>query len=339
MTDLKPLIDELDAPDDWDAIVHRFPSRSLPELATPRAGRSEPVRRSIAALVSIGVAAFAIVFLVRAFDTAPRPLTSEPTETDAPDGFDVGERARSSPPFVPPTSLEGGLVVLPLVFPDGSTAELTYPADVRLAELGVFPNILANHPGDCGSDPIITRAGQHGEIYDGDAPLATFDGLTGPVELWEGAAGWQPLYLVFRFGPWWFHMPCQGPRSFVEETGAQWAQRLSGRVTETGFLVLSAEPPLELVGPDSGPLFGPELFLDGGRDAPGFVILALGRACPVGADEDREPGYASRCSEVGDGALQITVQVGVGPEPVTEEGREFVRSVIEGVRVRSLDLA
>lgn len=46
MTDLKTLIDGLDAPDDWDAIVRRSPSRNLPEIVALTTVRKNRVRRA-----------------------------------------------------------------------------------------------------------------------------------------------------------------------------------------------------------------------------------------------------------------------------------------------------
>jgi hypothetical protein len=39
---------------------------------------------------------------------------------------------------VPPVRVEDGRVVLPLTFPDGTTAALAYPRDLAIAELGVL---------------------------------------------------------------------------------------------------------------------------------------------------------------------------------------------------------
>jgi WD40 repeat protein len=73
MTDLKTLIDKLDAPDDWDSIVRRWPSRSLPEVVAPRTIRNDRIRRAATAVAAMGMAAFAIFFLIRAFETSPPP--------------------------------------------------------------------------------------------------------------------------------------------------------------------------------------------------------------------------------------------------------------------------
>lgn len=41
--------------------------------------------------------------------------------------------------FVPAIQREGNRVVLPVTFPDGTSAELVYPPELEIAELGVFP--------------------------------------------------------------------------------------------------------------------------------------------------------------------------------------------------------
>jgi Tol biopolymer transport system component len=253
-----------------------------------------------------------------------------------PAGTEDGGNGSLSDVFVPGTHQERDLTILPLVFPDGSRAEIAYPTELRLAELGVSPNILGDL-GECGSDAIITRAEQHGQIYAGDQPLAVSEG-TSHVELWRGTEEYAPHdYLVASFGPWWFHMPCS--RSVSDATVEDWAGLLCGRITPKGFLVLSGSGPLRFLGADAGPLFGPEFFLDGGRDAPGFVVLSLAEACPRGIDEDRQAGYASSCVEVGDGAIRIAVQADRLGKPIDEETERFVADVIDLVEVRDIDLA
>jgi hypothetical protein len=252
-----------------------------------------------------------------------------------PAGTEVSDGSMSEV-FVPPTYQERDLTILPLVFPDGSRAEIAYPTELRLAELGVSPNILGDL-GECGSDAIITRAEQHGQIYAGDQPLAISEG-TSHVELWRGTEEYAPHdYLVASFGPWWFHMPCSAAVS--DATVEQWASLLRGRVTSDGFLVVSGSERLRFLGPEAGPLFGPELFLDGGRDAPGFVVLSLAEACPRGIDEDRQVGYASRCVEVGDGAIRVAVQADQLGEPIDEETERFVADMIDLIEVLDIDLA
>jgi hypothetical protein len=236
--------------------------------------------------------------------------------------------------FVPPTHQEGDLTILPLVFPDGSRADLAYPTELRLAELGLSPNILGEL-GGCGSDAIITPVEQHGEIYTGAEPIAVSEGAS-RVELWSGGPGWAGQYLVVDFGSWWFHMPCTG--SVSDATLDEWAGSLSGRVTPDGFLVVSGSGRLRFRGAEAGPLVGPEFYLDGGRDAPAFVVLGLAEACPRGIDEDRQPGYASSCVEVGEGAMRIVVQADELGEAATDEAERFVDDVIEHVEVRDIDL-
>jgi hypothetical protein len=232
--------------------------------------------------------------------------------------------------FVPPTRQEGDLTILPLVFPDGSRAELAYPTELRLAELGLSPNILGDL-GECGSDPIITPLRQHGEIYIGAEPLSVSEGAS-RVELWRGGRGWAGHYLVVDFGSWWFHMPCVGPVS--DATVERWGGSLRGHVTPEGFLVVSGGEGLRFGGPEAGPSFGPEFYSVGGRDAPGLVVLGLAERCPSGPDEDREPGYARRCDEVGEGAIQITVQT----DRVGAEAERFIDDVIDLVEIRDIEL-
>ena len=85
---------------------------------------------------SVGVAV-ALLVLMGCGGQTDEPLArgeeSAGTETRATESGD-GDLG-----FVPGTYREGDRVVLPITFPDGTSAELVYSAELEIAELGVFP--------------------------------------------------------------------------------------------------------------------------------------------------------------------------------------------------------
>jgi hypothetical protein len=82
--------------------------------------------------------------------------------------------AREETRFVPPTYAEGDRVVMPVFFPDGSTAELTYPASLDLASLGLqVAQIWVRLTDSAGSDRDvwITYGPVDGTNVSGDEPI------------------------------------------------------------------------------------------------------------------------------------------------------------------------
>ena len=75
---------------------------------------------------------------------------------------------------------EGGNEVLPIVFPDGSTAELVYPTDLQLDQLSVRPDLTGGAPGE------MVRP----QIYYGDSPSES----RVPLDVSKGATVSPSLY-------------------------------------------------------------------------------------------------------------------------------------------------
>src|SRR4051794_31763091 len=97
---------------------------------------SEPGRRPRTWVTWMGVAivAIAVVIVARQRDPAPSPLPPLPSATPS------ARPAVAGPPWglLPPTRSEhGGRTALHLVFPDGSSAEMSYSTGLDLARLGV----------------------------------------------------------------------------------------------------------------------------------------------------------------------------------------------------------
>jgi hypothetical protein len=313
-----------------EAIEHGARSLDDPSqeqiLTALRRGR---VRRRIRqAILSIGVILFVTGLAVPvAFLSGLRPpsgTVATPTPASSPSiGPSVVPPAGTTPLpneptlFVPATHREGESVVMPVTFPDGTTAEIRYPPGLKLAEMGVAPNTYGDLGGYCGGNLLVRPYDAKGEIFEGEAPLAVFEGAEGRrVGLWPGAKGWPSDYLVFQFGGWQVLVPCIPSSERARDEAAQWAALLGGHETAEGFLVLSSAPPLVLAGDADGP----ELFFGVGDQ---FLTFEVARECS-GEDVYRAADYARWC--LSDGARWLTIKS-------YGDDSSFTNAVIEGLQV------
>jgi hypothetical protein len=249
------------------------------------------------------------------------------TETPAPQHSEPSARLATQPPFVPRTYREGEKVVVPVTFPDGSTAEVVYPRALDLASRGVRPYtwaLLDTSYGSVGRDFVIDP-GRLEDVWRGD-PIREYEGADGTiVPLMRDEGGDGTDYLAFGFGSWTvsvYDYPGGGAR-LTEEERSLWARSLTGHETEDGFLVLDARPPLRLAraGEYPSPM---QLWLGGPHG--GVEIWPVERCSPKQRLE-RSAGYASWCDPVA--RMYLGVQ-GV---------KEFVDAVLAGgVRVRNVVL-
>jgi len=290
--------------------------------------------RRLRVLAAAGLLALAAgALLSRGGDPAPAPAAepsaqSEPTRTGRPTPrVSVGD---SNPVTInalfPEERGSGDTRRIDLTFPDGSRATLTYPADLRLAELGVRPQIGGTLMTDGELQPRLLVAPMRGEAEVArNGPMIRR--LEDNVTLWPqppGSPGAGEV-LLFEFGRWRLALTDRRAGLTFEQRQA-WARNLRGRVTKDGFLVLSARPPLVLSRPGAVYAerpYGPQLWI-GGDGGPLIVLTptpdCAERAVVPPTVRDRPGDSAARCR--GD------VHVAVAGE------RDFVRRVIEEVRVR-----
>jgi hypothetical protein len=225
-------------------------------------------------------------------------------------------------PFMPHTYRQGTEVVMPVIFPDGTRADLVYPAELDLASLNIQPNTQATVPrGDCGADLFISRDELAAGVS-GSEPLAVYEGAAGPVELWRGDRAHGGYWLIFTFGSWSVAALCSdGPEEGAEDQ-ATWAASLRGEETPEGFLVLDAGPPLELHPyRDVG---GPALFLSG-SDV--FIELVAGSENTA---HDRDPR---------DGVVQWRFEAGhirLYASAFSKEGKDILEHLVEGLEFRNV---
>jgi hypothetical protein len=236
-------------------------------------------------LALLALAAFALAGCGESHEAAE----SAPTVDPLPDGR-----------FVPATRREGERVVMPLVFPDGTRAELTYSPELDLAALGVVPYGSATLQGD---SPHPERSDMVGRDF----------------RIRYGANEPDPTSLVFDFGRWRVEVYDYSPGDPAAMTDAErrdFLASLSGRETDGGFLVLEASAPLTLA--EAGEHDGPALEF-GSPGNPPWVSLMLQRCGPRA--ESTSPGFASWC-------LSDSMRIHAAG------GRRFLAAAAEGIDLR-----
>ena len=237
------------------------------------------------------------------------------------------------------------MVVMPLVFVDGSSATAVARADLGLQDMSAA---IYTSGGLGGIDRTMDFRYQVGSSLMGEGPLESYEGPDGaPVEMWKPTD--HPAecpFLVYRFGEWFVGVrTCQD--ELTESEKRDWARSLRGNITDGGFLVLTAEPPLRLQ--ETGGHEGPEMIL--GMDRANWIGLEPGRCDPETVANDgnirtmadgtrvsfnRIAGgntkyeynwFASWCE---DGLVRIQVEYAY---------EEFAKAAAEGFRLRDIVLA
>jgi hypothetical protein len=127
--------------------------------------------------------------------------------------------------FVPETRREDEHLVMPLTFPDGTTAELTYPAELGLERFTVHPYSSGKLSNAVARDFFVVEGDVRdvlARMNDDAAPalLAVYeDARGGKVGLWDVGAGTNVNYLGFQFGRWCLtrlvRIHVSGPPPFV----------------------------------------------------------------------------------------------------------------------------
>lgn len=231
----------------------------------------------------------------------------------------------------PPTSNEAGLrlqprqegsnEVVPIVFPDGTTAELVYPSEMSSDALTVpFDQLLARpYPAGGPSGRMIRPQIFYGGIpaeYKADTLVDCIEGRNGPVPVWDSNEG-ELIDLVF--GKW--HVLVFHGRSAQEV----WARELRGEIAKAGWLVLRGGDELR-IGPENDP--GDANLMLAARDRM-INLWVLDCEARHRSDSRRTPGseFVSYCLE------DVDIEVHVGGPP------EFVQLVYENLEVRNVKRA
>ena len=313
--------------------------------------RSRIVRSSSAllALVVLGLLALAgCGQTVQEAGNQGEPVTARADPTSR-----VGDRAEVSDlSFTPAAFREGKVVVLPVVFPDGTRAELVYPPELDIAGLGVRPYTSGTLHGNSPTKPLRSDfVGRdfrvfYGELKDvlpvigGGSPvlLSTYKEADGQsVGFWHLPADRDVDHLAFQFGRWAvlvYDYAAAGLAGawMTEAERASRAASFRGRETANGFLLLEGSGPLRLarVGERAGPELGFGTAVEPER---GFSLHP--GSCRPHRDQTRlvrgklvqwNGGFADWCAS---DSMRVHA---TGPD-------EFIAALIGDLDVRNVDLA
>lgn len=161
--------------------------------------------------------------------------------------------------FIPQVSRRGDNVVLPVVFPDGTAAELVYPHQLNIHRLGIQPAVslsLRARGKHHGRFLMITKTDVD-EIARTDEVLESYEGPLGTVRVYRPKSRREflnPLLIHHRVGSWNIIVGDGNAGSFMGKRNRQlWAEKLDASVTRSGFIVLKPQPPLTLGRGPGGP--------------------------------------------------------------------------------------
>lgn len=250
--------------------------------------------------------------------------------------------------FVPATYREVDRVVLPVTFPDGTSAELLYPPELDIAGLGVFPygsGTLHGKSPTPGRSDFVGRdfVIRHGDLahvlaeFNGErqpALLARYQGANGQtVGFWDLRTNDTAHYLGFQFGRWAvlvYDFVSVGA-AMTDAERASWAANFSGRETDDGYLLLEGLGPLRLR--SVGEHAGPELTFAAGE--PNRALIFFPGECRPHRDQTRlvegklvswNGGFANWC-------LSDSMRIHA------EGTREFIGALISELDVRNVTIA
>ncbi|WP_433433977.1 hypothetical protein [Nonomuraea sp. CA-141351] len=216
-------------------------------------------RRWIGLVAVLALLLIPIVSLLTSRDPRPQPLA---TPTPGPIGSLT--RIGGAPNLLnAPARAKGGDEVIEVVFPHGVRAEVRYPAELGLGEMGSRPFQGAWIDGQY-RQFTAPYSGEF-EVTKGGEPIRNY---TPNVTLWprQAGSGYYGQVLLFAFGRWRLAMYDRGQGLTFDQRMAL-AKGLKGRVTKDGYLVLSAKEPVRLAKPGEtvqGEPVGPQLWFGGG---------------------------------------------------------------------------
>jgi hypothetical protein len=232
--------------------------------------------------------------------------------------------------FVPEVTVAGNIAQMPIVFPDGSSAVISYPQSLELGGLGATPHVsylfLDDRPPRF---PIVFLYGGHAArkpYVVGSAPLQTVTSADGgAIEVWRAAdvpelahRDVQSEWLIFQ-SQGWDVLVSVADRISADDLARSLEVDVAG-----GFPVVLASGPIAL-SDESGEGEGPELFLvPGGVGTDADTLLTMSLEACTGANLETSGRYGAACL---DGQIQYNVH---GPA-------DFVRAVVDGVKLEAFE--
>jgi hypothetical protein len=227
---------------------------------------------------------------------------------------------------------------MPVIFPDGSEATLVYPIPLGVETMGVQPDVTYSFGGTY-QGPIVFLHDPSASIQrfvDPEGAPMLINSSVGGLELWPARGDDEHSWLRFELPSWTVLVPIEVASSdrLVERTGlaASVAGALDIRESPSGFPVVGASGDAELAegfGEAGGALLA---FGDAAAD-PDMVsqldatMFLSPDGCTSAVDSGPSGGYGAIC--LGDGRVFASIY----------GDREFVASVIDGLRVEDLSQA
>lgn len=159
-------------------------------------------------------------------------------------------RSYAGDQFIPPVSRNGGDVVLPVVFPDGATAELVYPPKLNVHRLGIQPavSLALRARGKYYEEFLMISKTDIDEVAKTDEILETYEGPLGTVRVYRPKSRREfgnPLLIHHRVGSWNISVGDGNAGSLMGKRNRRlWAESLDGYETKNGFIVFEPHPPL-----------------------------------------------------------------------------------------------
>lgn len=275
-------------------------------------------RRWIGLAVLGAILLVLIVSLLTSRDPEPAPSATTP----APEPIRSLTRLRNEPnTLTVPATRKGDDEVMQVVFPDGMRAEVRYPAELGLDEMGSRPYQGGWIHGQFRD--FVAPYGGEIEITHGGQPIRNY---ADNVTLWprQAGSGYYGQALLFAFGPWRLAMYERG-EGLTFEQRIDLARNLKGRVTKEGYLVLSGRGAVRLAKPGDqvrGDPVGPQLWFGGGAGQ--MVALVPTPDCEKNGEV---PGVIEGRGRPADTVCRGDVLVAVtGPD-------QFRQKAIKGIRV------
>jgi hypothetical protein len=280
----------------------------------------------IAAALAVGAAA-ALAAATRTPSTAR--AAPDAVLASFPYGSTVGR-------YLPPSSRDqDGRVVVPVTLLDGRRFDVAFPSSLgMIGSLGVAieDEVTLGGPDPAVRRVIATRA-TVAAVFGSAHPRRSYPGPGGRVLLFDGPAGSDTSYLVFRFGPWLLSVVDAtrpgGPPGLTERQRAAVASGIDASEDAAGFLVLRTRPPVTVAAPGTS----------------GSIVVFGADSTVDDPQVDIEDGYCGRPGSDTATRRWFPAQGGAGVawcDPATGQHVDatgtypFVRAVTAGLSVSAL---
>jgi hypothetical protein len=313
------------------------PSPDALQATIQRIHRRQRRRRVLVAGVTLAVLAGAGLVVTQVAGEGGDPLSTPALTTVTPSTVASSTVPPSAAVFVPRTTREGNRTVLPVTFPDGSTAELFYPTALGLAGMGVQPDVSLLRVQEPGPryELVFSRGGPVPGLLKGDRPVGRYQTAQGrPVQLWPavenpGVLSGYGYWLEYRIGAWTV-LAGVADRAMAAEV----ARNLDGRQTGDGFVVIQAGGPFALSG-EYGEGRGAQLAIGDRSPLPDAIVSDLWRLIEFSPargschEEGVSGEHGSKC--LGPPGAGIFVNISGNPS--------WVKAVVRGLQARNVHLA